>query len=106
MATNADAQRAFLAASLGVTFGTIDDLTLAFYTKYAAGLDGAYLSKTGDIVHTGTKTGLNGSAPVVKAAAIVSPVAPSVAYVQADTATLKTAIDAIILALKNVGITL
>lgn len=51
----------------------------------------------GDLNHDGTKVGLLGAAPVVQAAAITSPAA--------EVAPLKTAVDAIRVALKNVGIT-
>ncbi len=59
---------------------------------------------TGDFSHAGTKFGVNGKAPIVKAAAIASPTAPSATYVQAEAASMKTAVDAIRVALANVGI--
>ena len=59
---------------------------------------------SGDFSHTGTKFGVNGKTPVVKAAAITSPTAPSAGYVQAEAASMKTAVDAIRVALQNVGI--
>lgn len=55
---------------------------------------------------TSTTTGLNGNAPVAKAAAIAAPTAPGAAYVQAEATSAKTAIDAIRVALTNIGITL
>ncbi len=59
---------------------------------------------TGDFSHMGTKFAVNGKAPVVKAAAIATPTAPSATYVQAEAAAMKTAVDAIRVALQNVGI--
>jgi hypothetical protein len=46
MATNNDGWRAFLQATLGSTFGSVQDLTAAFLAKYPTGLDTAYVSKT------------------------------------------------------------
>jgi hypothetical protein len=60
---------------------------------------------TGDFSHTGTKFGVNGMTPVVKAAAITSPTAATGSYVQATATSYKTAIDAIRVALTNAGIT-
>jgi hypothetical protein len=60
----------------------------------------------GALNHDGTTVGFFGTTPASQAAAIASPTAPGVVYVQADAASLKTAIDAIRSALKNVGITL
>lgn len=59
---------------------------------------------TGDFSHTGTKFGVNGKTPVVKAAAVTTPTAPSATYVQAEAASMKTAVDAIRVALQNAGI--
>lgn len=61
---------------------------------------------TGAIALTGTTIGLYAATPVVRAAAVTSPTAPGAAYAQAEAASAKTAIDAIILALKNIGVTL
>ena len=54
----------------------------------------------------GAGTGINGNAPVAKAAAIASPTAPGAVYIQAEAASAKTAIDAIRVALTNLGVTL
>lgn len=53
-----------------------------------------------------SNVGLNNAAPVPRAAAIASPTAPSAAYVQAEAQSMKTAVDAIRVALQNIGITL
>jgi hypothetical protein len=53
----------------------------------------------------GTGVGLYGVAPVARAAAITAPTAPSATYVQAEAAAMKTAVDAIRVALTNIGIT-
>jgi hypothetical protein len=87
MATNNDGWRAFLQATLGATFGSVQDLTAAFIAKFPTGLDTAYVSKT---------------AP---SAAIVTPTAPSAAYVQAEATAMKTAVDAIRASLLSHGIT-
>lgn len=47
-----------------------------------------------------------GIAGVARAAAIATPTAPSAGYVQAEAASAKTAIDAIRVALQNIGVTL
>lgn len=60
----------------------------------------------GALNHDGPEVGLYGATPVVRAAAIASPPAPSALYSQAEAVATKTAIDAIRNALKNVGITL
>jgi Endopolygalacturonase len=60
---------------------------------------------THDLRHVGTKTGLNGNPAIPKAAAIASPTAPSANYVQAEAQAMKTAVDAIRVALANIGIT-
>jgi len=52
-----------------------------------------------------TQVGLYGVTPVTKAAAVTTPNAQTAAYVQADVTSLKTAIDAIRVALTNIGIT-
>lgn len=54
----------------------------------------------------GTAVGFYAATPVVRAAAITAPTAPGAAYVQAEAASMKTAVDAIRVALTNVGITL
>lgn len=54
----------------------------------------------------GGTVGLYGVAEVARAAAIAAPTAPSAAYVQAEAASAKTAIDAIRVALTNIGLTL
>lgn len=53
----------------------------------------------------GTGIGLYGVTPVARAAAITTPTAPGAAYVQAEAAAMKTAVDAIRVALTNIGIT-
>lgn len=50
--------------------------------------------------------GFYGVAPVARAAAIASPTAPSAVYVQAEAQSTKTAVDAIRVALTNLGLTL
>jgi hypothetical protein len=64
------------------------------------------LEVEGALNHDGTHVGFYGAVPVVRAAAIATPTAPSVVYTQAEAAAMKTAVDAIRNALKNVGITL
>ena len=54
----------------------------------------------------GGQVGFYGATPVARAAAIASPTAPSATYVQAEAQSMKTAVDAIRNALKNIGITL
>ena len=54
---------------------------------------------------TTQKIGFYGKTPVVQAGAITTPATQSGAYVQADVASLKTAIDAIRVALTNLGLT-
>lgn len=61
---------------------------------------------TGDFTHTGSKFGVNGATPVARAAAITAPTAPSAAYVQAEATSMRTAVNAVIAAIKNAGITL
>jgi hypothetical protein len=51
-----------------------------------------------------TGTAVNGATPVARAAAITSPTAPGASYVQAEAAAMKTAVDAIRVALANFGI--
>lgn len=51
------------------------------------------------------KSATNGAAPVVRASAITSPTAPGAAYDQVQATSMKTALDAVILAIKNFGIT-
>jgi len=60
---------------------------------------------TGPLAHTGVSAGFNGSVPVAKAGAVATPTAPGVVYAQAEAAAMKTAVDAIRVALTNVGIT-
>lgn len=60
---------------------------------------------TGDFSHTGTKFGVNGAAPVAKAAAITAPTAAGASYNQTTAGTAVTAINAICTALTNAGIT-
>jgi hypothetical protein len=60
---------------------------------------------TGDFAHTGTKFGVNGKTPIVKAAAITAPTAAGGTYVQAQVTSVVTAVNAIRTALTNVGIT-
>jgi len=54
----------------------------------------------------GGQVGFYDATPVARAAAIASPTAPSATYVQAEAQSMKTAVDAIRNALKNIGITL
>lgn len=58
---------------------------------------GAQLQVDGELKHAGAKVGFNAVAPVAQAAAIASPAA--------ELAALKTAVDAIRVAIKNVGLT-
>lgn len=60
---------------------------------------------TGDFSHTGTKFGVNGATPVVKAAAITAPTAAGGTYAQAQITSIVTAVNAIRTALTNAGIT-
>ena len=61
---------------------------------------------SGPLAHTGSSVGLNGNPVTAKAVAITTPTAPGAAYVQAEAAAMKTAVDAIRVALTNIGITL
>ena len=61
--------------------------------------------KIGNAGTTG-KVGFYGATPVARAAAIAAPTAPSASYVQAEAQSMKTAVDAIRVALTNIGITL
>jgi hypothetical protein len=63
------------------------------------------VSITGVLAHTGSTVGFYGATPVARAGAIAAPATQTAAYVQADAQSLKTAIDAIRVALQNVGIT-
>jgi hypothetical protein len=54
---------------------------------------------------TGQPIGLYGVAAVARAAAIASPTAPSAGYVQAEAQSMKTAVDALRVAVQNIGIT-
>jgi len=65
----------------------------------ANGFSGLKIATTGAI-------GLYGATPVARAAAITTPTAPSAAYVQAEAAAMKTAVDAIRVALTGLGVTL
>lgn len=58
-----------------------------------------------DFRHLGTNLGFYGVTQVARAAAITSPAAPSAGYVQAEAAAMKTAVDAIRVALTNLGLT-
>jgi hypothetical protein len=78
----------------GTLIGTA--FSIARSTRNAR-LYGAQLQIDGELKHAGTKSGVNGAAPVVKAPAIASPAA--------ELAALKTAVDAIRTAIKNHGIT-
>ncbi len=60
---------------------------------------------TGPPAHTGSAVGFNGVAPVAKAAVIFAPNNPPAIYSQTDMVTMKTSIDALRVALKNIGIT-
>jgi hypothetical protein len=64
---------------------------------------GVELGTFGD---AGAKLALYGVAPVARAGAIAAPTAPSAGYVQAEAQAMKTAVDAIRVALQNLGITL
>ncbi len=54
----------------------------------------------------GKTIGFYGATPVARATAITAPTAPSAGYVQAEAQSMKTAVDAIRVALTNIGITL
>lgn len=103
-----DIEKAFLAGYLGYSDAVMSTKTLSqLRTDFAA----ASIPKTasantwaGD--QTFGKVGFNNNAPVAKAAAIVTPTAPSAVYVQAEATAMKTAVDAIRVALQNIGITL
>lgn len=77
----------------------------AFLTAIQGGLSIGDLA-SGSFGVAGGTVGLYGVTPVTRAAAITSPTAPSAGYVQAEAASMKTAVDAIRVALTNVGITL
>lgn len=103
-----DLKLAFMAAQLGVSVSSLQDIEKQFYEKYQAG----GLSQLGsNNVFTGTNQfngniGFGGNAPVAKAAAIAAPTAPGAAYAQAEAQSAVAAINAIRTALTNIGITL
>ncbi len=66
----------------------------------------AIASPTVSLSSGGASTSVNGATPVPRAAAIATPAAPGVLYDQTEMASLKTAIDALRVALTNFGITL
>jgi len=73
--------------------------------SYNAGTVRTALRAVADTAGTGTLLGLYGVTAVARAAAIAAPTAPSAGYVQAEAAAMKTAVDAIRVALTNIGIT-
>lgn len=102
-----------VAGGLGLTIGTTARVYVGGSTLYFRNVaDSAYvdiaakaITGTGTLAHTGTQVGLYGVTPTNKAAAITTPTAPSAGYVQAEAAAMKTAVDAVRVALTNVGIT-
>lgn len=99
-----DIEKAFLAGFLGYSDAVMSTKTLSqLRTDFAA----ANVAKTGaGTAQTFGQVGFNGNAPVGKAAAIAAPTAPGAVYVQAEATAMKTAVDAIRVALQNIGITL
>ncbi len=85
--------------SVGGTLGVTGATTLAGVTTTGDATIGGALD------HNGATAGLYGVAPVARAAAIATPTAPSAVYVQAEAVAMKTAVDAIRTALRNIGIT-
>jgi hypothetical protein len=75
-------------------------------TQNAAPLELKANGNSGLKISTTGALGLYGATPVARAAAITTPTAPSAAYVQAEAAAMKTAVDAIRVALTNLGVTL
>ena len=117
MATNEDLERLFYGGYLGLTDAQIaarsaDQLRADFVANGPLNqtqLNAAYarLNAVNTFVNGqrfGT-VGFNGNAAVGKAAAIATPSAPSAVYVQTEAQSMKTAVDAIRVALANVGIT-
>lgn len=90
-----------LAVKRGLSLATVD----AMVDEAVAGLvDLANLQTiTGD--KTFAKVGFNGVVPVARAAAITAPVAASALYTQSQVQSLVDAVNAIRVALTNVGIT-
>lgn len=85
-----------------VAYATVNSQIRVKFFKIAAQAD---QTVSGALAHTGTTLGFYGKTPAAQAAAIASPNTQTAAYVQADVQSLKTAIDAIRVALQNVGIT-
>lgn len=81
----------------GITPGALRDLKLRAITATGSVAFGTSGTDT---------TGFYGKAPVAQAAAIASPTAPGTIYAQAEAQSMKTAVDAIRVALTNIGITL
>jgi len=52
------------------------------------------------------KLAFYGKTPIIQQSGVSTPTAPSVGYVQAEAASAKTAIDALIAIVKNIGITI
>jgi len=71
------------------------------------GVNLALGTTTGTQIGTATtqKLALYGKTPIVQQGAITTPTAPSATYVQAEAQSMKTAVDAIRIALTNIGIT-
>lgn len=89
--------------------GTTGDFTGNVTVGGTLGVTGVTTTGTatigGALDHDGATAGLYGVAPVARAAAIATPTAPSAIYTQSEAASMKTAVDAIRTALRNIGIT-
>lgn len=84
-----------------------DRLVLDRLTQILDGRNIQLGNTTGTKIGTAStqKLGLWGAVPVVQAGAITTPTDPSATYVQAEAQAMKTAVDAIRVAIKNAGIT-
>jgi len=93
---------------LAFSAGGVESLRLALnLITLADAQDLALGSTTGTKIGTATtqKLGFFNKTPVVQPAAILTPPAPSVTYIQAEAAAMKTAVDAIRTTLINLGLT-
>ncbi len=97
-----------VAAAGSLTITGLADNQMYFLNATVNSVSQTVVASTPALVAVQSSGGLavNGKTPVPGlGAAITSPTAPSAAYVQAEATSAKTAIDAIRVALQNVGIT-
>ena len=98
---------AIIANTASVTTLATTDLAIANDTTIAEAGNVILGTTTGTQIGTGAtqKLGFYGKTPVVQAGAITTPTTVSSSFNQTELATLKTAIDAIRVALINLGLT-